>query len=183
MDSLAHFMLALLAGLAVGLHKRHKVSYIALIALAAVFIDLDHFLVLLGYGTNYRSMHNIFVAILTPAMLFFISWYYERGTGKDTFRTFFLLLTIMLAGHLIADMVGAPGVKLFYPYSEKTYFLPDYVLALPNGWEVIGRDGVYMTIYVVIIFMGAVIHDALYYHEHKMLNGKDAIKKTVRDYF
>jgi len=181
MDSLAHFMLALLAGLAVGLHRKHKVSYIALIALFAVLIDLDHFLVGLGYETEYRSMHNIFVAILTPLLLFLIACYFEKGTGTDRFQTFFLLLTLMLASHVLADMVGGPGVKLFYPYGQTSYALPDYQLALPNGWQIIGRDGIYLTIYTVLIFAGALIHDALYYEEHKGMGTAKAIKKTVKD--
>jgi hypothetical protein len=31
--------------------------------------------------------------------------------------------------------------------------------------------------------MGAVIHDALYYKEHKKMNGTEAFRKTVWAYF
>ena len=85
-------MLALLAGLAMGLHRRHKVSYVALVSLVSVFIDLDHFLVPLGYETDYRSMHNIFVAILIPLGLFFISYRLEKVSGSDKYQTFSSLL-------------------------------------------------------------------------------------------
>jgi membrane-bound metal-dependent hydrolase YbcI (DUF457 family) len=183
MDSLAHFMLALMAGLAVGLHRRHKVRYVALVALLAVLIDLDHFLVLIGIGTVYRSMHNVFVAVMLPLLLFELSWFFERKTASFGFQTFFLLLTIMLAGHVIADMVGSPGVKLLYPFSNADYSLPDIVFALPNGWEIVGRDGVYLSIYGAVVFVGALIHDALYYEEKKKMGAVKAIKETVGDYF
>jgi len=127
-------------------------------------------------------MHNIFIAILLPLFLFGLSWYLERKTSSFKYQTFFLLLTIMLTGHIIADLVEDP-VKLFYPFNLTDYALPSIVVALPNGWEIVGRDGVYLTIYGVVIFIGALIHDALYYEEKENMKTAKAIKETVGDYF
>jgi len=184
MDSLAHFILALLAGMAMGLHRKHKVTYIAFISFLAVLIDLDHFLVPLGYETVYRSLHNVYITILAPSLLFLAAYYFERNTPSDRYQTFFLILTVMLAGHVIADMIYGP-VKIFYPLDDRDVSLPHIDIQATNEFtsEIIGPIGIGMTTYAVIIFLGALAHDTLYHMRRKCLSGRDALKHTLKDFF
>ena len=183
MDSLSHFIFSVLAGMAVGLHKKHKLRYVIFISFFAVLIDLDHFMVPLGLQTEYRSMHTVYFAILAPAILFFASYYYERNTEKDRFQTFFLLLGIMLSGHLIADMIEGP-VKIFYPLSDAKITLPHVNIQATKDFQstIVGQYGIGLAAYAIVIFSGALLHDTLW-HERRDKNGfTNAIKRSVRDY-
>jgi|WetSurMetagenome_2_1015567.scaffolds.fasta_scaffold64841_3 hypothetical protein len=184
MDSLSHFIFSVLAGMAVGLHKKHKLRYVVFIASLAVLLDLDHFLVPLGYLTEHRSMHTVYFAILAPAVLFLISYYYERNTGKDRYQTFFLLLGIMLTGHLIADMIEGP-VKIFYPLSSMNINLPKVNIQATKDFQstIVGQYGIGLAAYTVIIFLGALIHDTLWHARRDKLGFRNALRKSVTDYF
>jgi membrane-bound metal-dependent hydrolase YbcI (DUF457 family) len=184
MDSLSHFIFSVLAGMAVGLHKKHKLRYVLFISFLAVLIDLDHFLVPLGYQTEYRSMHNVYYAILAPVILFFVSYYYERNAKKDRFQTFFLLLGIMLTGHLIADMIEGP-VKIFYPLSEIEISLPYVNIQSTKDFQstIVGQYGIGLAAYAFIIFSGAMIHDTLWHARRDKTGLMEAFRKSVTDYF
>ena len=184
MDSLSHFIFSVLAGMAVGLHKKHKLRYVIFISFLAVLIDLDHFLVPLGYQTEYRSMHNVYFAILAPAILFFASYYFERNTEKDRFKTFFLLLGIMLTGHLIADMIEGP-VKIFYPLSEAKISLPRMNIQATKDFQstIVGQYGIGLAAYAIVIFTGALVHDILWHARREKKGFRDALNRSVRDYF
>ncbi len=184
MDSLAHFILALIAGMAMGLHRKHKVTYIAFISFLAVLIDLDHFLVPLGYTTVYRSMHNVYVTMIAPFALFIASYHFEKNTRSDRWQTFFLLLGVMLTGHVIADMIYGP-VKIFYPLDDRDVYLPNIDIQATSDFtsEVIGPIGIGMTAYAVIIFFGSVVHDTLYHMRHNGLQVREAFRRSLSDLF
>ncbi len=183
MDTLSHFILGFLGGLAMGLHRKHKVTYIAFISFLAVLIDLDHFLVPLGYGTEYRSMHTVYITILMPLLLFFISAYLERGKQTARFQTFFLLLTVMLSGHVIADMIYGP-VKILYPFSSQGYTIPKIDIQATSDFQsqIIGPTGIGMAAYAILIFIGAMIHDTIYHMKKKGLGFKAALTHSVKDF-
>ncbi len=183
MDTLSHFILALLAGLAMGLHRKHKLSLIVFISFCSILIDLDHFLLSLGYATQCCPFHNIFIVFLIPLTLFLISYYLERNSPSDKFQVFFLLLTVMLTGHLIADMVGRP-VQIFYPVSDMMVSIPKVdIQATPDfPSSIVNSHGIGMAIYAVIIFIGVFIHDILYHQRRKHLNFRDALQHAIGDW-
>jgi membrane-bound metal-dependent hydrolase YbcI (DUF457 family) len=183
MDTLSHFVLSVLAGMAVGLHRKHKLTYVVLVSFLAVLIDVDHFLVPLGYETYYRSMHNIFVAILLPFLLFLLAAYVERKSARYRLQTFFLLLTIMLTGHLIADMLESP-VKIFYPVSSMDVSLPNVSFEATESFssQVIGPRGIGMAAYAAIIMAGAIVHDTVYHRKKQGLSYAEALKHTMKDF-
>jgi hypothetical protein len=184
MDSLSHLIFSILAGMAVGLHKKHKLRYVVFISFLAVLLDLDHFLVPLGYQTEYRSMHNIYIVIFAPIILFVISYRYERKTGSDRFQTFFLLLGIMLAGHLIVDSIEGP-VKIFYPFSNASIHLPHVNIQATKDFSspIITPYAIGLAAYAAVIFLGALIHDTLWHARRENKGLKDALKHAIRDYF
>ena len=184
MDTLSHFILALLAGLAMGLHRRHKVTYIAAISFLAVLIDLDHFLVPLGIGTVYRSMHNVYITMIAPFSLFLAAYYLERKNESDRYQTFFLLLTVMLTGHLIADMIFGP-VMIFYPLSYMSISVPNIDIQATSKFasQIVGPYGIGMTAYAIVIFIGAMIHDTLFHMKRKTMRPHEALMHSLRDFF
>jgi len=184
MDTLSHFILALLAGLAMDLHRKHRLSLIVFISFCSVLIDLDHFLVPWGYAMQYRSFHNIFIVFLIPCTLFLISYYFERNTRSDKFQIFFLLLTVMLTGHLIADMIQGP-VQIFHPVSDMEVSVPQLDIQATDDFisPIVNSYGVGMAVYALIIFVGVFIHDILYHQRRKRLNSRDALRHAIRDWF
>jgi hypothetical protein len=184
MDTLSHFIFSVLGGMAVGLHKKHKLRYVVFISLLAVLIDLDHFLVPWGNILERRSMHTIYFAILAPAILFLASRHYERHTEKDRFQTFFLLLGIMLTGHLIADMIEGP-VKIFYPLSNANITLPKVNIQATKDFQstIVGQYGIGLAAYAIIIFSGALLHDTLWHARRDKSGYKNALHKSITDYF
>jgi lysylphosphatidylglycerol synthetase-like protein (DUF2156 family) len=184
MDTLSHFTLALLAGMAVGLHRKHRLRYVIFISLLSVLIDLDHFLVPMGYSTEYRSMHSIWIAVLIPLLLFTAAHILERKSGKDGWQTFFLLMMIMLTGHLVTDMIGGP-VKIFYPVSEKQISLPKVNVQATDRFTstIANNTGLGIAIYACIIFSGAIVHDVIWHSKRDKKGSRDALKRTFQDYF
>jgi lysylphosphatidylglycerol synthetase-like protein (DUF2156 family) len=184
MDTLSHYTLALLAGMAVGLHRKHRLRYVIFISLISVLIDLDHFLVLLGFEHEYRSMHTVWVATLLPLGLFFVSYAIERGSGQDRWQTFFLLMTILLTGHVVTDMIGGP-VKIFYPYSQMKVNLPNINIQASSRFmsTIVSNTGIGIAIYGMIVFSGALVHDILWHSRREKKGFRDALNRSVKDYF
>lgn len=146
MDTLFHFVFALVGGyvLVKGLGIRFNPKILVLLSLLSLLIDMDHLMVFMGLSKTLR-LHNLFVVCI-PIFLFFI------------FRTiYFPIFSVMLFGHLIADMVqGIYGVPLFYPFSETMYLIP-------KNWEIyLGGDptspivstfGIGIAVYFGLIFL------------------------------
>ncbi len=183
MDLLSHFILALLAGLAMGLHRKHRLSLIVFISFCSILIDLDHFLVPLGYASQYRSFHNVFVVFFLPLTLFLLSYLLERKTQSNRFQTFFLLLTVMLTGHVIFDLTGP--VQIFYPLSDMKVSIPKVNVQVTDDlpWAIVQPAGVGLALYALIVFLGALLHDTLYHKKHKHLSSRDALHYALRDFF
>ncbi len=183
MDLLSHFILALLAGLAVGLHRKHRLSLIVFISFCSVLIDLDHFLVPLGYASQHRSFHNVFVVFFLPLSLFLVSYLLERNSRSDRFQTFFLLLTVMLTGHVIFDMTGP--VQIFYPLSDMKISLPKVNVQATDDFysTIVNSAGIGLALYALIVFLGALLHDTLYHKKHKHLSSGNALQHAIRDFF
>lgn len=183
MDSLSHFALSLIGGLAMGLHRKHKFTYLLGISFLSVLIDVDHFIYLYGLASEVRIFHNIYFAVLLPFTLFVLSTYLERNTESIRYQTFFLLMTLMLSGHLIADMVQGP-VKIFYPLSEFSIMMPAFEISVTeNNWGIVLPAGLGLASYAILIMAGAMVHDTIYHKKHLALSTKDALKYSIRDYF
>ena len=184
MDTLFHFVFAILAGLAFGLHRKHRLSLIIFTGFCSILIDLDHFLVPLGYATQYRSFHNIFIIFVIPCILFLIFHYLERNRASDKFQIFFLLLMVMLIGHVIADMFYS-SVQILYPLSDRAFSLPDVTIQATDKFSspVVAPQGIGIAIYGITIFIGTFIHDILYHQKHNHVNLETALRSAIKDWF
>jgi len=114
MDSLYHFIFALVGGyvLVKGLGVRYNFLILTALAFFSILIDIDH---LLGF----HFFHNVFV--LTPfVLLFFIALFMKL----KRVQLYSLILVVILYGHLLADMTYGMGIPLFYPLDSSMKKVP-----------------------------------------------------------
>ena len=118
MDSLFHFMFPIIAALAARVHVKHPVKSILLAGFLTLLIDIDHFI---GFGLDRALFHNIFITVLIPLVLLFLSFKFK--TSKYT-KGFFVLLLIFLSSHVFLDLfTEGPGVALFFPFDTNHYYM------------------------------------------------------------
>jgi len=121
MDTLFHFVFPIIAALAARIHVKHPVKIILSTALLAVLIDLDHFIFL-----ERATFHNVFITILLPFLLIFLSFHFKT---KYFIKGFFILLLLFLSSHTFLDTFTG-GVALLYPLSEQYYSI-NFALTIP----------------------------------------------------
>ncbi|MBN2013895.1 MAG: metal-dependent hydrolase [Candidatus Altiarchaeota archaeon] len=121
MDSLYHFVFALVGGyvLVKGLNVRYSFPFLVVLAFLSTLIDVDHL-------WQSQIFHNLFV--LVPVLfVFFVSFLFKhRGI-----KLYSLVLFVMVFGHLLADMTFGIGIPLFYPLSDSMHRFPSFVME-PN---------------------------------------------------
>ncbi len=172
MDSLFHFMLAIIAGMAVGLHKKHSFRTIVLIAFAAVIIDVDHFM----FGG--RSLfHNVWFIFALPILTFLLAYKYEKKSIK--WQSYSLILLAVLTSHLVADLFSEGSIMLFWPFSMTAYVIPAAaVFSLPaTPYTIIGQNGIALTIGAAIILLTHFVEDFIYFFRKKHFGLKKTIKR------
>jgi hypothetical protein len=186
MDSLFHFVFSIISALAVDLHKKHKMFFVFAAAAFAVAIDFDHFFHIDPF--NMKPLHNLLFIIGVPLLLFYFSYRLERNRKPRTtvMRQFWLVVMIMLVGHLITDMFYSPDyrIMLFYPFSYQSYSFADLPLATPfTKYDFITSQGVALLVYFVILMSILFIEDFVKWHEEKHENVKRSINDVVKDFF
>ena len=186
MDSLFHFIFAFIVGLALGLHIKHKLTFVFFVALLATLIDVDHLFLLFNpamFPVN-EPLHNIFVIALLPFVLFLIAFYFERKKGSIYFQSFFLILMVLLIGHVVADMFYRP-IALLYPLSTMQFAFPDFELLLPSEFylPLISKQGLALAAYALVVLAGVFVGDFIYFFEKKHERAKQALKDTFKDLF
>lgn len=177
MDSLFHFTFAFIGGLAIGLHKKHKVKIIAILAFLAVLIDIDHFL-----SQSIKVFHNIFV-VLIPFALFLAFYYYEKDRESIKYQSYSLILLVMLLGHLIADTFYERGVRLFYPFSAHVFKSPEVFVNAGGLGHIIAPEGISIAVYGLVIALAYFIEDFVYFFEKKHERIRSSLKDSLRDEF
>ncbi len=145
MDSLSHLMLAFGGGLLFVLWSKAKIRHyeVAAFAIASTFIDVDHLLPHYGLA-NTLLLHNLVVAALLSVVTALL---FGRARGA--------LASVMLAGHLLFDMVsGLYGIPLLYPLSETTYLIPEawelWLFGDPS-YTVASRTGIALSAYAAVV--------------------------------
>lgn len=158
MDTLFHFIFALMGGMAVGFFRKYSINLIIFASFTSILIDLDHFLVPLKLASSYTLLHNIFIVFFLPLFLFLLARYYEDTIHPTKLQTFFLLMMIMLTGHVIADMFCGP-IMLLYPLDNTGLMIPDIEIMLTNSFSspVIGNGGIAIAMYALVILFGIFI--------------------------
>ena len=121
MDSLFHFVFAFVGGyiLARGLELEISIFRISILAFLSLFIDISHIIGVLGLS------HNVFVFI--PLILIYLVFH---KIEFESWKNYVLVFSVMVAGHLIADMIFGIGIPLLFPFSEKFYLIPQYGICL-----------------------------------------------------
>ncbi len=195
MDSLFHFIFSIIAGMAIGIHQKHKLNALFVLAFSAVIIDIDHIFGMEARGT----LHNIFVVVFLPLAAFLFFFRYENRLFNKSRRksiklqTYSLLLFVMLAGHVAADTFYEGEVKFFYPLSAKAVKAPNFAMTIDNlfpqlsyltpyPWaKIISTDGIALLVYAVIIMFGAFAEDFIYFFEKKHESFRRSLKDAIAD--
>jgi membrane-bound metal-dependent hydrolase YbcI (DUF457 family) len=137
----------------------------------AVFLDIDHFI-----GVTRGSLHNIFVTLLLPIILFILALKLEKK--GDYYKNVSLVLLLFLFSHPILDMFTEEGVVLFYPFSTQFYDLSylSLTIVLPSGIQayVISTAGVGLTIYFLMVLSAIFVEDFL-----KVLKRERKLEKAL----
>ncbi|MEA3229371.1 MAG: metal-dependent hydrolase [archaeon] len=175
MDTLFHFTFSIIVGLALGIHKKHKLKTLIAIAFLSILVDIDHFMGIASRG----AFHNIFFVFFIPLGLFFIAYIYENRKSIK-YQTYSLLLLVMLTGHLVSDWLYGGTVKLFYPFSTAIYSFPKYTLEATSQFysPIISGDGIMLTVYALVLLSAVFIEDFIYFFETKHEQIKKALKDT-----
>lgn len=145
-------------------------------AFIAALIDIDHFLFAHG-----RSLHNVFVTVLLPAILFYAAYHYEKGQEQIKLQSFVILLFVMLNGHIIADAF-AGSITPFYPLSTFSFSIPAWRVPFfvnPEIWSLVESKGVVITIYAAIIGLAYFTEEILYFFEKKHESLEEAFEDSL----
>ncbi|NOQ38242.1 hypothetical protein GQ472_05115 [archaeon] len=178
MDTLFHFIFSIIVGLAIGIHRKHRISVLVMLAFLSILVDIDHFLGLSSRGT----FHNVFFVFFVPLTLFLVFYVYEERKSIK-FQTYSLILLVMLTGHLVSDMLRGGVVKLFYPFSSVSYSFPEYTVVATSDFfsPVVSSDGLILLVYSFILFSAVFIEDFIYHFEKKHESFKKALSGVVKD--
>ncbi len=186
MDTLFHFVFSVLAALALGLHQKHRLLFVFWAAFFSILIDVDHLFLLFNPSLFpvHRPLHNIFVIIFLPLALFLIAFYIERKKGTTILQSFFLVLMVLLVGHVIADMFF-DSVELLYPISTVRFGFPNIEVLIPSQFylPLISRQGIALAVYGLFICLALFVEDFIYFFEKKHEQAKNALRDTFKDLF
>ncbi len=179
MDTLFHFMIALFGGLALNTRKNYSVFFIFSAALLSIFIDADHFI--FAYK---RTFHTLITAVFIPMALFYLSYLYEEKRSIKL-QSFFLVVLVMLMGHLLTDMAYSPeGLMLFSPLSSTFYALPKVSIMATSDFysPLASTQGISLAIYGALIYLGLFIEDFIYFFEEKHEKARKAISDALKSF-
>jgi hypothetical protein len=193
MDSLFHFVFPIMSALAARVKIKHKVRTLIVLASLTVLMDVDHFV----GGLERAGLHNVFVAILIPLILLYISLHFRMSRYV---KTFFFLLLIFLSSHVFLDLFSNPsfgdgigivtgyGVQLFYPLSTTQYAvnfnlkIPMIISTHPDVTEgyIVSSIGFGILMYFIIIVVPCLfLDDIIEISERK----HEKFRKAAREFF
>lgn len=172
-DSLFHFVFPIVAALAARVHLKHPVRNIVLAGLLSVLIDLDHLSFL---GLSRALFHNVFVTILLPLVIVFLTFYFRKSYNTKGFA---ILLLIFLSSHTYLDWAFGGGVALFYPISQ-TYYSLNLNFAVSEG-NLISGPGLGLLFYFVSIILPLFFLDEIIeLMERKHESFRKALKNLIK---
>ena len=180
MDSLFHFILAFMAAMVVGLHKKHGLRIIFIFAAIAVLIDLDHWIM---PGVVTKPLHTIFIAVLLPLVLFLFFYKYEKK-GSIKWQSYSLILLVVLVSHLVTDYFygSEHGVPLFWPFIDKVFLIPEWAWTFSIGGvydaAIMNSVSVAFLIGFAIFMLVHFIEDFIFYFRKKHMSSSKALKKV-----
>lgn len=161
MQPVVHFLLSIVAGLGVGLHydnRYKKYLLIFLLALATTCIDLDHLLPIYK-GTGIKVLHNFFIFIVLPSLLFLVFYLYERERESSLRQRACLLLSVMFLGHMLLDGISGT-MPFFYPFRMDMFTFNNMGITLHPSFFTLTTGQVIIIVWGVVI-LGANILETI----------------------
>jgi len=116
--------------------------------------------------------------------LFYLAYLYDEGVSIKL-QSFFLVLMVMLTGHLLADMASTPGgLMLFYPLSSTSYALPKVEIMATSDFysPLASTQGISLAIYGLIVYFGMFIEDFIYFFEEKHEKARKAVSDALKSF-
>lgn len=104
-------------------------------------IEIDHI-----FPVRTHVFHNIFTVLVILAISIFLL--------RGRMRIYGYVLSVMLFGHLLFDMVEESEVALFFPFSRTAYVIPQSwgVMLTPTTY-LVDTFGIAMIFYFMAVFL------------------------------
>jgi len=171
MDSLFHLAVSYLSGMAINPRLNHRPEEVLAVSILSVGIDIDH--LLFSYP---RAFHTVFIVLLLPSVLFYISYRYERNSESIKYQTLSILLFVMLSAHLLVDLFFEGTIRPFYPVSSFELVAPQIEInAIRENWIVISSEGFLLTLNALVVSLGFFAEKFIYFFETQ--------HETVEEFF
>jgi len=143
MDPLFHFFISFSGGYVVlaELYRKPKVKETLILSFLSVLIEIDHI-----FPVRVHVFHNIFILLVLLAISIFLL--------KDMMKVYGYLLSVMVFGHLLFDMVDESEVSLFFPFSRTAYTIPRSwgIMLTPTSY-LVNNFGIAIALYFVAVFL------------------------------
>jgi hypothetical protein len=143
MDPVFHFFISFAGGYIILAELYKKVNWRDLLVLSflSVVIEVDHLL-----PVRVHVLHNIFTLLIVVAISLFLL--------KGRMKIYGCVLSVMLFGHLLFDMVGDSELLLFFPFSRTACVIPQSwgIVLTPTSY-LVDNFGIAITIYFIAVFM------------------------------
>ncbi len=145
MDSLFHFVLSLAGGFVFLelLKVKYQPWHLVAISFVSLFIDIQHLFEAFNIPVIFHAFYFALIPLAAAA--------YFRSAKQPRLFFYSIALSLMLFGHLFADMIsGMYGVPLLYPLSHTLFMLPAGLVFFGSS-PVIGSAGIAMALYFALI--------------------------------
>ena len=137
MDTLFHFAVSYLSGMAVNPRLKHRPLDVLALSIISVGIDIDH--LLFAYP---RTFHNVFIVFFIPALLFYGAYRYERNSDSIKFQSLSILLMTMLVAHIVVDLFSGGSLRPLIPLSSWELTAPVISISfIQETWTVASSEG------------------------------------------
>lgn len=147
MDPVFHFFISFFGGYVIlaEVYKKVSMKDLLILSFLSVVIEVDHLL-----PVSVHVLHNIFTVLIVLLIAVFLL--------KDRMKVYGYVLSVMLIGHLLFDMVEESEVALFFPFSRTAYVIPqNWGIMLTPTWYLADNFGIVITIYAIVVFLAVLL--------------------------
>lgn len=178
MDTLFHFVISFLAGMAVNTRLKFEPAVIAGLAASSVLIDLDHLVFMYP-----RALHTVWIAAMLPLAGFYTAYRYERSSDSIKYQSVALVLMVMLLAHLTTDLFYEGSLRPFYPALNLLVEVPETwrLSFVQHNWELFTPESILMGLNAAIVAAVYYAENFIYFFEKRHENLKNAFTDTLEN--
>jgi len=120
---IVHFVASLATGYGVGLRGKGTHKVVISCAIIQALVDLDH--LLRGTSAEWKVFHTLPIFVYIPVCLLIGSLLMRRTARSLAYQRFFLILALVMAGHMLLDLFFGGKMMLFFPFDGTYYSISD----------------------------------------------------------